>query len=99
MNKFNLEKNQRGRWWPPGGSAVTLCYCAISWASVADTKLGMAKGAVLLSVGHGASWRWFHSAQWLQGDPIKILMPSLSPTMEQGNIVKWLKKEGKQDCY
>jgi hypothetical protein len=33
------------------------------------------------------------------GDPIKILMPSLSPTMEQGNIVKWLKKEGKQDCY
>jgi dihydrolipoamide dehydrogenase-binding protein of pyruvate dehydrogenase complex len=54
----------------------------------------MAKGAVLLSVGHGASWRWFHSAQWLQGDPIKILMPSLSPTMEQGNIVKWLKKEG-----
>ncbi|XP_063083834.1 pyruvate dehydrogenase protein X component, mitochondrial isoform X2 [Cavia porcellus] len=27
-------------------------------------------------------------------DPIKILMPSLSPTMEEGNIVKWLKKEG-----
>lgn len=23
-------------------------------------------------------------------------MPSLSPTMEQGNIVKWLKKEGEQ---
>uniref|UniRef100_A0A8C9HVR1 Dihydrolipoamide acetyltransferase component of pyruvate dehydrogenase complex n=1 Tax=Piliocolobus tephrosceles TaxID=591936 RepID=A0A8C9HVR1_9PRIM len=28
------------------------------------------------------------------GDPIKILMPSLSPTMEEGNVVKWLKKEG-----
>ncbi|ELV13769.1 CD44 antigen [Tupaia chinensis] len=27
-------------------------------------------------------------------DPVKILMPSLSPTMEEGNIVKWLKKEG-----
>lgn len=29
-----------------------------------------------------------------RADPIKILMPSLSPTMEEGNIVKWLKKEG-----
>ncbi|ETE57039.1 hypothetical protein L345_17249, partial [Ophiophagus hannah] len=25
---------------------------------------------------------------------IKIIMPALSPTMEEGNIVKWLKKEG-----
>ncbi|NWU91819.1 ODPX protein, partial [Upupa epops] len=25
---------------------------------------------------------------------IQVLMPALSPTMEQGNIVKWLKKEG-----
>ncbi|NXP51044.1 ODPX protein, partial [Heliornis fulica] len=25
---------------------------------------------------------------------IKIFMPALSPTMEEGNIVKWLKKEG-----
>ena len=24
----------------------------------------------------------------------KILMPSLSPTMKEGKIVKWLKKEG-----
>ncbi|XP_051681937.2 pyruvate dehydrogenase protein X component, mitochondrial isoform X2 [Oryctolagus cuniculus] len=30
----------------------------------------------------------------MEVDPIKILMPSLSPTMEEGNIVKWLKKEG-----
>ncbi|XP_060032593.1 pyruvate dehydrogenase protein X component, mitochondrial isoform X2 [Erinaceus europaeus] len=45
-------------------------------------------------VSRGASWRWLHSTQWLQADPIKILMPSLSPTMEEGNIVKWLKKEG-----
>lgn len=28
--------------------------------------------------------------------PIKIQMPALSPTMEEGNIVKWLKKEGKE---
>lgn len=28
--------------------------------------------------------------------PVKIQMPALSPTMEEGNIVKWLKKEGKR---
>jgi pyruvate dehydrogenase E2 component (dihydrolipoamide acetyltransferase) len=28
--------------------------------------------------------------------PINILMPALSPTMEKGNIAKWLKKEGDQ---
>ena len=26
--------------------------------------------------------------------PINILMPALSPTMEVGNLAKWLKKEG-----
>ncbi len=26
--------------------------------------------------------------------PIDILMPALSPTMEKGNLAKWLKKEG-----
>ncbi len=26
--------------------------------------------------------------------PIDILMPALSPTMEQGKLAKWLKKEG-----
>jgi pyruvate dehydrogenase E2 component (dihydrolipoamide acetyltransferase) len=28
--------------------------------------------------------------------PINILMPALSPTMEKGNLTKWLKKEGDQ---
>jgi pyruvate dehydrogenase E2 component (dihydrolipoamide acetyltransferase) len=28
--------------------------------------------------------------------PINILMPALSPTMEKGNLAKWLKKEGDQ---
>lgn len=28
--------------------------------------------------------------------PLKVQMPALSPTMEEGNIVKWLKKEGKE---
>lgn len=28
--------------------------------------------------------------------PIKILMPALSPTMTEGNLAKWLKKEGDQ---
>jgi pyruvate dehydrogenase E1 component beta subunit len=26
--------------------------------------------------------------------PVEILMPALSPTMEEGNLAKWLKKEG-----
>src|SRR5258708_4831194 len=29
--------------------------------------------------------------------PINILMPALSPTMEEGNLAKWLKKEGDKD--
>nr|XP_027792437.1 pyruvate dehydrogenase protein X component, mitochondrial [Marmota flaviventris] len=57
-------------------------------------SMGMARAAAGWSVGRGASWRWFHSTHWLRVDPIKVLMPSLSPTMEEGNIVKWLKKEG-----
>jgi pyruvate dehydrogenase E2 component (dihydrolipoamide acetyltransferase) len=28
--------------------------------------------------------------------PIKILMPALSPTMTEGNIARWLKKEGEE---
>ena len=28
--------------------------------------------------------------------PIEVLMPALSPTMEKGNLTKWLKKEGDQ---
>ena len=26
--------------------------------------------------------------------PISILMPALSPTMTEGNLARWLKKEG-----
>src|ERR1700755_435582 len=26
--------------------------------------------------------------------PIQVLMPALSPTVEKGNLAKWLKKEG-----
>ncbi|MEP0508523.1 MAG: biotin/lipoyl-containing protein, partial [Aurantimonas coralicida] len=26
--------------------------------------------------------------------PIQILMPALSPTMEEGNLSKWIKQEG-----
>ncbi|XP_060015405.1 pyruvate dehydrogenase protein X component, mitochondrial isoform X3 [Lagenorhynchus albirostris] len=69
---------------------------AASWRLGCDQRLlrGLVKGAAVWSAGRGASWRWFHSTQWLRADPITILMPSLSPTMEEGNIVKWLKKEG-----
>ncbi|KAM3608682.1 uncharacterized protein V6R79_002996 [Siganus canaliculatus] len=39
--------------------------------------------------------RHFFHSPWLQGvSPLKVQMPALSPTMEEGNIVKWLKKEG-----
>ncbi|XP_040184022.1 pyruvate dehydrogenase protein X component, mitochondrial [Rana temporaria] len=39
--------------------------------------------------------RILHTAQWRWGAPsVQVLMPALSPTMEEGNLVKWLKKEG-----
>ncbi|XP_072277659.1 pyruvate dehydrogenase protein X component, mitochondrial [Pyxicephalus adspersus] len=39
--------------------------------------------------------RFLHKAEWRWGAPsVQVLMPALSPTMEEGNIVKWLKKEG-----
>src|ERR1700694_5352564 len=28
--------------------------------------------------------------------PVNILMPALSPTMEKGNLAKWLKQEGEK---
>ncbi|XP_029438105.1 pyruvate dehydrogenase protein X component, mitochondrial [Rhinatrema bivittatum] len=41
--------------------------------------------------------RSFHASQGLQGvPPVKLLMPALSPTMEEGSLVKWLKKEGER---
>ncbi|XP_043980662.1 pyruvate dehydrogenase protein X component, mitochondrial [Gambusia affinis] len=39
--------------------------------------------------------RSFFQTPWVLGvSPLKVQMPALSPTMEEGNIVKWLKKEG-----
>lgn len=39
--------------------------------------------------------RHFFQSPWFLGvSPLKVQMPALSPTMEEGNIVKWLKKEG-----
>src|SRR6201999_3442215 len=32
--------------------------------------------------------------RWEKDMPIEILMPALSPTMTEGNVTKWLKKEG-----
>ncbi|XP_057227497.1 pyruvate dehydrogenase protein X component, mitochondrial-like, partial [Malurus melanocephalus] len=50
-----------------------------------------------LSLPVRAGWRYLHRTPELLGTPgIKVLMPALSPTMEEGNIVKWLKKEGKK---
>ncbi|XP_061678641.1 pyruvate dehydrogenase protein X component, mitochondrial [Syngnathoides biaculeatus] len=39
--------------------------------------------------------RHFFQSPWTLGvAPLNVQMPALSPTMEEGNIVKWLKKEG-----
>lgn len=39
--------------------------------------------------------RHFFQSPWMFGvSPLKVEMPALSPTMEEGSIVKWLKKEG-----
>ncbi|XP_069018855.1 pyruvate dehydrogenase protein X component, mitochondrial isoform X1 [Embiotoca jacksoni] len=41
--------------------------------------------------------RHLFQSPWMLGvSPLKVQMPALSPTMEQGNIVKWLKKEGEE---
>ncbi|KAM9807643.1 pyruvate dehydrogenase protein X component, mitochondrial [Neosynchiropus ocellatus] len=41
--------------------------------------------------------RTFFQSPWLLGvAPVKVQMPALSPTMEEGNLVKWLKKEGEE---
>ncbi|XP_008274078.1 pyruvate dehydrogenase protein X component, mitochondrial [Stegastes partitus] len=41
--------------------------------------------------------RHFFQSPWMLGvSPLKVQMPALSPTMEEGNIVKWLKKEGEE---
>ncbi|XP_060117190.1 pyruvate dehydrogenase protein X component, mitochondrial [Heteronotia binoei] len=54
----------------------------------------LARGA-LVSLPHAVGWKFLHNTGELLGTPaVKILMPALSPTMEEGNIVKWLKKEG-----
>lgn len=37
---------------------------------------------------------FFQSPSFFGVAPLKVQMPALSPTMEEGNIVKWLKKEG-----
>uniref|UniRef100_A0A8C6NZA9 Dihydrolipoamide acetyltransferase component of pyruvate dehydrogenase complex n=1 Tax=Nothobranchius furzeri TaxID=105023 RepID=A0A8C6NZA9_NOTFU len=39
--------------------------------------------------------RYVFQSPWMFGvSPLKVQMPALSPTMEEGSIVKWLKKEG-----
>src|SRR3954453_18625469 len=39
----------------------------------------------------GCSWRAIGGTHQM---PIEITMPALSPTMTEGNLAKWLKKEG-----
>src|SRR5580692_2397460 len=46
------------------------------------------------SVGFPANGRQPASISCEVSMPINILMPALSPTMEKGNLARWLKKEG-----
>lgn len=51
--------------------------------------------AGLRNRGRGGGLRLLHTTERQWGAPsVQVCMPALSPTMEEGNIVKWLKKEG-----
>ncbi|XP_039212812.1 pyruvate dehydrogenase protein X component, mitochondrial isoform X2 [Crotalus tigris] len=51
--------------------------------------------APLGTLSQAVGCKFLHTTPETLGIPaIKIIMPALSPTMEEGNIVKWLKKEG-----
>ncbi|XP_075044440.1 pyruvate dehydrogenase protein X component, mitochondrial [Mixophyes fleayi] len=51
--------------------------------------------AGLRSRGREGGLRFLHTAERQWGAPsVQVFMPALSPTMEEGNVVKWLKKEG-----
>ncbi|KAM6130805.1 pyruvate dehydrogenase protein X component, mitochondrial [Pterocles gutturalis] len=66
-----------------------------SGKGVARLLLGRPARAAGVCLSAGGGWRGLHGTRELLGTPgIKVLMPALSPTMEEGNIVKWLKKEG-----
>ncbi|XP_009995584.1 PREDICTED: pyruvate dehydrogenase protein X component, mitochondrial [Chaetura pelagica] len=74
---------------------------AFSWLSCGGKGLARLLLEMRPALGSGMSlpsqggWRCLHRTRELLGTPvIKVLMPALSPTMEEGNILKWLKKEG-----
>uniref|UniRef100_A0A674DM62 Dihydrolipoamide acetyltransferase component of pyruvate dehydrogenase complex n=1 Tax=Salmo trutta TaxID=8032 RepID=A0A674DM62_SALTR len=57
-------------------------------------RLGIAHGEIRLVCGCSAMETHFMKLTTNRAAPVKVEMPALSPTMEEGNIVKWLKKEG-----
>uniref|UniRef100_A0A8C2TUP6 Acetyltransferase component of pyruvate dehydrogenase complex n=1 Tax=Coturnix japonica TaxID=93934 RepID=A0A8C2TUP6_COTJA len=71
-------------WWRSGGAGVMRL--------LRGGRPVLGAGLALPARG---GWRLLHGTQELLATPpIKVCMPALSPTMEEGNIVKWLKKEG-----
>ncbi|KAG9472518.1 hypothetical protein GDO78_019071, partial [Eleutherodactylus coqui] len=49
--------------------------------------------------GRQGAFRLLHATERQWGTPsVQVCMPALSPTMEEGNIVKWLKREGERRC-
>ncbi|KAK2157329.1 hypothetical protein LSH36_193g05024 [Paralvinella palmiformis] len=57
-----------------------------------DAYLGHVKEPMPNGVGHHVIYKM--AARFLDKDALKVKMPSLSPTMTEGTIVQWLKKEG-----
>ncbi|XP_071601133.1 pyruvate dehydrogenase protein X component, mitochondrial isoform X2 [Heliangelus exortis] len=83
------------------GGGRTSKMAASLWRGCGGKELARLLLGMRPALGAGVSlatrvgWRRLHRTQELLGVPgIKVLMPALSPTMEEGNIVKWLKKEG-----
>ncbi|XP_078076509.1 pyruvate dehydrogenase protein X component, mitochondrial isoform X2 [Mustelus asterias] len=71
-------------------AASLLSSLRVLRAALSPPKVPLATGVPWLG-----RCRYLGSSQRLLGvPPLKVVMPALSPTMEKGNIVKWLKKEG-----
>ncbi|KAJ6667141.1 hypothetical protein lerEdw1_017119, partial [Lerista edwardsae] len=79
-----------------GKMAASLWLSSSSSRGMVNLLLGRRLGrGALAALPKAVGWKFLHTTQELLGVPaLKILMPALSPTMEEGNIVKWLKKEG-----
>lgn len=59
-----------------------------------STQLYNAANKLATSTSSSQLSKSFHTCLNLFGQPIQLKMPALSPTMTEGQIIKWHKKEG-----